>query len=81
MAWFGDSKGHAEAGRKGGKAQGKRNNPGNFANDREKAKRAGRKGGSSRGIQGLPETNPNDNQPEKQLVTVRHGFGNQQFEQ
>jgi general stress protein YciG len=47
MAWFGDSKGHAEAGRKGGKSQGKRNNPGNFANDREKAKRAGRKGGSA----------------------------------
>jgi len=47
MAWYGDSKGHAEAGRKGGKAQGKRNNPGNFANDREKAKRAGRKGGSA----------------------------------
>ena len=46
MAWFGNSKAHAEAGRKGGKAQGKRNNPGNFANDREKAKRAGRKGGS-----------------------------------
>jgi general stress protein YciG len=47
MAWYGDSKGHAEAGRKGGKAQGKKNNPGNFANDREKAKRAGQKGGSS----------------------------------
>ncbi len=47
MAWYGDSKGHAEAGRKGGKAQGKKNNPGNFANDREKAKRAGRKGGSA----------------------------------
>lgn len=49
MAWYGDSKGHASAGRKGGKAQGKRNNPGNFANDREKAKRAGRKGGSAGG--------------------------------
>jgi len=47
MAWYGDSKGHAEAGRKGGKAQGKRNNPGNFANDRDKAKRAGQKGGSA----------------------------------
>lgn len=30
----------------GGKSQGKHNNPGNFANDVEKAKRAGRKGGS-----------------------------------
>jgi hypothetical protein len=47
MAWYGDSKGHADAGRKGGKAQGKKNNPGNFANDRDKAKRAGKKGGSS----------------------------------
>lgn len=43
--WFGDSKRHADAGRLGGKAQGKRKNPGNFANDREKAKRAGHKGG------------------------------------
>lgn len=48
MAWYGDSKAHAAAGRLGGKAQGKRNNPGNFANDREKAKRAGRKGGSAK---------------------------------
>jgi general stress protein YciG len=47
-AWYGDSKGHAEAGRKGGKSQGKRTNPGNFANDRDKAKRAGQKGGSAR---------------------------------
>jgi general stress protein YciG len=31
----------------GGKAQGRQNNPGNFANDREKASRAGKKGGSS----------------------------------
>lgn len=31
---------------KGGKSQGKENNPGNFANDREKASRAGREGGS-----------------------------------
>lgn len=47
MAWYGDSDGHARAGRKGGKAQGKHNNPGNFANDRAKARRAGRKGGTS----------------------------------
>lgn len=46
MSWFGDSKGHAKAGRKGGKKQGKHSNPGNFANDREKAKRAGSIGGS-----------------------------------
>jgi uncharacterized protein len=36
---------HEEAGRKGGQSQGKDNNPGNFANDREKARKAGRKGG------------------------------------
>ena len=30
---------------KGGHAQGRANNPGNFANDREKAREAGRKGG------------------------------------
>lgn len=48
MSWFGDSKKHAEAGRKGGKAQGKHNNKANFANDRRKAKRAGRIGGSKK---------------------------------
>ena len=32
---------------KGGRSQGKENNPGNFANDREKAAAAGRKGGQS----------------------------------
>lgn len=30
----------------GGRAQNKSNNPGNFANDREKARRAGRVGGA-----------------------------------
>jgi len=34
-----------EAGRKGGQSQGKENNPGNFANDPQKASEAGRKGG------------------------------------
>ena len=32
---------------KGGKAQGKHNNTGNFANNREKAREAGKKGGHS----------------------------------
>ncbi len=32
---------------KGGKSQGKENNPGNFANDREKAAAAGRVGGQN----------------------------------
>ena len=32
---------------KGGKSQGKENNPGNFANDREKARAAGSQGGQS----------------------------------
>lgn len=31
---------------KGGQSQGQENNPGNFANDKEKARRAGQKGGS-----------------------------------
>lgn len=32
---------------KGGKSQGAQNNPGNFANDRQKASQAGQKGGSN----------------------------------
>lgn len=32
---------------KGGRSQGKENNPGNFANDPERASEAGRKGGQS----------------------------------
>lgn len=34
---------------RGGRSQGKDNNPGNFANDREKARRAGKKGGQRSG--------------------------------
>jgi uncharacterized protein len=34
---------------KGGQSQGKANNPGNFANNREKAREAGRKGGEAHG--------------------------------
>lgn len=46
--WFGNSKGHAEAGRLGGRSQGKENNPGNFANrDKKEVVAAGRKGGAS----------------------------------
>jgi general stress protein YciG len=45
MSWFGNSKGHAEAGRLGGKAQGHKNNKANFANDKKKASRAGKVGG------------------------------------
>lgn len=37
---------------KGGQSQGKGNNPGNFANDPERASVAGRKGGSSPGAIG-----------------------------
>jgi general stress protein YciG len=33
---------------KGGQSQGKENNPGNFANDHEKAERAGKIGGEHR---------------------------------
>src|SRR3990167_1199948 len=50
MPWYEDSKKHAEAGAKGGKKQGKRNNPGNFFNDRKKASRAGKKGGKAKRI-------------------------------
>lgn len=45
MAWFGNSKAHAEAGRLGGKNQGKHNNPANWANNKKSAAKAGRKGG------------------------------------
>ena len=34
---------------KGGQSQGKENNPGNFAKDRDRAREAGRKGGESHG--------------------------------
>lgn len=41
-----DPKRQREIASKGGKSQGKENNPGNFARDPEKASAAGRKGGS-----------------------------------
>lgn len=41
-----DEEEQREIARKGGQSQGKHNNPGNFANDRDKASRAGKKGGS-----------------------------------
>ncbi len=47
--WHGDPEGHAQAGSKGGQSQGKENNPGNFANDPQKASEAGKKGGSVSG--------------------------------
>lgn len=37
---------HKRASSKGGQSQGKENNPGNFANDRQKAREAGAEGGS-----------------------------------
>jgi general stress protein YciG len=39
---------HKKVSSKGGHAQGKENNPANFANDKTKAKRAGKAGGASR---------------------------------
>lgn len=42
-----DEEQQREIASKGGHSQGKENNPGNFANDREKAREAGRKGGQS----------------------------------
>ncbi len=44
-----DEEQQREIASKGGHSQGKDNNPGNFANDREKASEAGRTGGQSRG--------------------------------
>jgi general stress protein YciG len=38
---------YQEIGEKGGESQGKENNPGNFANDRQKASEAGRIGGQN----------------------------------
>lgn len=40
-----DEEKQREIASKGGQAQGKENNPANFANDKEKAKEAGKKGG------------------------------------
>lgn len=46
---------------KGGQSQGKENNPGNFANDREKASHAGRIGGEhSHGAQDSMDSNSQD---------------------
>lgn len=42
-----DEEKQREIASKGGHSQGKDNNPGNFANDRDKAREAGRKGGQS----------------------------------
>lgn len=41
--------------RLGGQSQGQENNPGNFANDPEKASRAGQKGGRSRNRNARPD--------------------------
>jgi general stress protein YciG len=48
MTWHGDSKGHAIAGRKGGKAQGKKSNPANFARNKRAAVEAGKRSWESR---------------------------------
>lgn len=44
-----DSEKQREIASKGGQSQGKENNPGNFANNRQKASEAGRKGGQASG--------------------------------
>jgi general stress protein YciG len=48
---------------KGGQSQGKDNNPGNFANDRDRAREAGRKGGEAHGTHrdSQPATSPSIN--------------------
>jgi len=47
---------------KGGQGQGRENNPGNFANDREKAAEAGRKGGQSRQGSGSGSSSEEDSE-------------------
>lgn len=42
-----DQEKQREIASKGGRSQGKQNNPGNFANDPERAREAGRKGGEA----------------------------------
>jgi uncharacterized protein len=44
-----DEQTQREIASKGGHSQGRDNNPGNFANDRDKAREAGRKGGEAHG--------------------------------
>ncbi len=44
---FGNRSDTEEQASKGGQAQGKENNPGNFAHDRQKARRAGKEAGGS----------------------------------
>jgi general stress protein YciG len=44
-----DEQTQREIASQGGHSQGRDNNPGNFANDREKAREAGRKGGEAHG--------------------------------
>ena len=72
QGWYGDSAGHAKAGKLGGQKtaethegefyseigskQGKDNNPGNFANNRDRAREAGRKGGEAHGHRSTPST-------------------------
>ena len=46
-----DEQTQREIASKGGHSQGRDNNPGNFANDRDKAREAGRKGGEAHGSQ------------------------------
>jgi general stress protein YciG len=43
-----DEEKQREIASKGGQSQGRENNPGNFANDPERASEAGRKGGGAR---------------------------------
>lgn len=46
---FGNRKDTQEMASKGGQSQGQENNPGNFANDPQKASQAGKKGGRNSG--------------------------------
>jgi general stress protein YciG len=56
---------------KGGHSQGRDNNPGNFANDPDRAAEAGRKGGESQGRENNPGNFANDRN--KAAEAGRHG--------
>ena len=66
-----DEEQQREIASKGGRSQGRDNNPGNFANDPGRAAQAGRKGGESQGRQTNPGNFANDR--EKAAEAGRHG--------
>jgi hypothetical protein len=66
-----DEEQQREIASKGGRSQGRGNNPGNFANDPRRAAEAGRKGGEAQGRENNPGNFANDR--EKAAEAGRHG--------